>query len=166
MAEGFLRRRLGARQVDATVSSAGTRTQGRPPVDEVIELMDDRDIDITEHKSRLISKQLVTDADLVICMAREHLREVVLIDADSYARTFTLKELVRLADEAGPRPTDLSIPDWLRKLDDGQPSIGFSELDDIEDPVGRRFAVYRKSCEEIEGLVDRMVELVWPSLFA
>jgi protein-tyrosine phosphatase len=166
MAEGFLRQRLGARHVPATVTSAGTRTQGRPPVDEVIELMADRDIDIREHRSQLVTKQLVTEADLIICMAREHLREVVLIDADAYPRTFTLRELVRLADEAGPRPDELSITDWLRKLDDGQPTIGFSELDDIEDPVGRRFAVYRKSCEEIEVLVDRMVELVWPPLFA
>ena len=166
MAEAFLRRRLENRQIDAVVSSAGTRTQGRPPTDEVVELMADLDLDVSEHRSRLLTRQLVADADLVLCMAREHLREVVLIEADAYPRTFTLKELVRLADEAGRRPVNISLTDWLRKLDDGQPTIGFSEADDIEDPIGRRFAIYRRVADEIEWLTDRMVELVWPPLFA
>src|SRR5262249_1320701 len=68
--------------------------------------------------------------------------------------------------EAGRRPAELSIPDWLRKLDDGQPTIGFGGLDDIEDPVGRRFSTYRPVCDEIEVLVDELIGLVWPPPFA
>jgi protein-tyrosine phosphatase len=166
MAEAFLRQRLDARQLDVVVKSAGTRTQGRPPVDEVIELMAGYELDVSEHRSQLVSKQLVAEADLIICMARDHLREVVLIDGDAYARTFTLKELVRLGEDAERRAPDMAIADWLRKLDDGEPTIGFSVLDDIEDPVGRRFAMHRRVCEEIDALVDRMVNLVWPPLFA
>jgi protein-tyrosine phosphatase len=166
MAAAFLRQRFEARQLDVAVTSAGTRTQGKPPMDEVIELMDAHDLDVSEHRSQLVSKQLVAEADLVLCMAREHLREVVLIDSDAYPRTFTLKELVRLGVEAGRRPAELSIPDWLRKLDDGPATIGFAGLDDIEDPVGRRFATYRRVCDEIEVLCDELVDLVWPPLSA
>jgi protein-tyrosine phosphatase len=166
MASAFLRQRFEARQLDISVTSAGTRTQGKPAVEEVVELMKSIDLDISEHRSQLVTKQMIGDADLILCMAREHLREVVLIDSDAYPRTFTLKELVRLGQEAGRRPAELSIPDWLRKLDDGQPTIGFAGLDDIEDPVGRRFATYRRVCDEIEVLCDELVDLVWPPLFA
>jgi protein-tyrosine phosphatase len=167
MAEAFLRQRFEGRKIDATVTSAGTRTQGRPATDEVIALMKERGLDVSEHRSQLVGRQLIADADLILCMAREHLREVVLTDGDAYARTFTLKELVRLGEAAGPRPDDLALAEWLRKLDDGgSPTIGFSELDDIEDPVGRRLSVHRRVCDEIEDLVDRMVNLVWPPLFA
>jgi protein-tyrosine phosphatase len=168
MAAAFLRQRFDGRAIDAVVTSAGTRTQGRPPTDEVIALMKEHGLDVSEHRSQLVSKQLIVDADLVLCMAREHLREVVLTDGDAYARTFTLKELVRLGEAAGPRPEGMVLPDWLRKLDDGGgvPTIGFSELDDIEDPVGRRLSVHRRVCDEIEDLIDRFVNLLWPPLFA
>ena len=92
--------------------------------------------------------------------------EAVLLDREALARSFTLKELVRLGAEEGPRPDDVPLDEWLAKVGKGRTPFGYlgdSEEDDIEDPIGRRFAVYKKVANEIESRVDELVDLAWPA---
>ena len=64
---------------------------------------------------------LVAAADLVIGMAREHVREVAVLDPTASTATFTLKELVRGASvRRGPRRRDESLADWLARLGEGR----------------------------------------------
>jgi protein-tyrosine phosphatase len=165
MAELVLRDRLATRGVEASVSSAGLALAGEPASDEVIELMRARGLDASNHASRLLHPALLSSTDLVLGMARLHVREVGILDAAAFRRTFTLKELVRLASEQGPRPSDLSFPDWLATLADARAPLqhlGASPDDDIDDPMGRRMGIYKRVALEIEQLVDELVALAWP----
>lgn len=164
MAEALMRRLIVERGIDVQVSSAGTVTDGRPAADETIEVMADRDLDITGHRSRKLDRELIAGSDLIIGMAREHLREAVLVDPASYGRTFTLKELVRRGNELGARTDDESIMEWLARMNDGRvptAHLGTSDDDDVMDPMGMSYGVHNRVAGEISKLVDELAELMW-----
>ncbi len=165
MAAALLRRDLAARRIDAHVSSAGLLTEDRPPSDEVIELMDKAGLDVRAERSRLLTDSIVASSDLVLAMAREHVRAAVLLDPPSFGCTFTLKELVRRGQQAGPRRRDEPFDAWLERVGEDRQlsdSLGSSDLDDIVDPIGRRFSVFKKVEVEIDELTAALVSLAWP----
>ncbi len=168
MAEALLRHRLDEQGVDATVSSAGLYPSGSPATAEAMQVMADRGLDLEEHRSRQVEAGLLAKADLVIAMTREHVREVAVIEAGSLHRTFTLKELVRSGLDTGPRRQGESVVAWLGRAGAGRRreallGVGHDPTYDIDDPVGRPLAVYQVTAAELEDLIDRLVQLVWPA---
>ena len=166
MAEALLRHRLQAIGVDAHVHSAGLLGDDRSASTDGVAVMAARGIDTSTHRSRRMTQQMVEDADLVIGMAREHVREAVLLIPDAWSRTFTLKELVRRGTEVGPRAPDQAIDEWLEKVAAGRTRadlLGSSDADDVADPIGQSRATYERTAAELEDLVDRAVALVWGS---
>lgn len=165
MAEALLRRRLAQRGLEARVVSAGLSDQGRGAPEPVVQVMAELGAPVDDHVSRELSAEMIESSDLVIGMAREHVREVVLLVPDAFWRTFTLKELVRRGEELGGHDDDgEDVGVWLRRLHEGRTPIGHlgaSPDDDIDDPMGRRAAVYERVGDEIDALVDRFVELAW-----
>lgn len=169
MAEALLRRQVAERGIDLGVSSAGTTADGYPASEPAVRVMHDLGLDISGHRSRVISPELVGDADLIIAMAREHVREVVVLDPPTFARTFTLKELVRRGNELGARTGAEPLASWLGRLQSGRtPSmhLGSSATDDIADPMGQRMAVYERTADEISELTEALCDLLWADLGA
>ena len=165
MGEALLRARLAERGVDAVVSSAGTRATLGPASPEVVELMGARGLDVSTHVSRQLVPEQVAAADLVVAMAREHLREASLLDPGGLARTFTLKEIVRRGRDHGPRLADEDLAAWLGRLGaDRRPAdlMGAADLDDVADPIGRRMAAFRQAADEIDALAAELAQLVAP----
>jgi protein-tyrosine phosphatase len=166
MAEAVLRHRLEQREVDARVSSAGSVSAGRPPTDEVIEVMRSRRLDVSGHTSRVMTAAQLEAADLIVAMARVHVRDAVVLAPGTFDRCFTLKELVRLGSEVGPRGVDEQLADWLARVGEGRQRsamLGDSEVDDVGDPMGRRYGVFKKTAATIDSLVGRLVELAFPA---
>lgn len=163
--ERLLQRQLLARGIDARVHSAGFVLDGRPISDESLELLAARGIDAADHRSRVVDASMIAAADLVLGMAREHVREAVLLDRSALSRTFTLRELVRRAEIMGPRQPGHGFAEWLRlAAGDRTPSalLGNSPEDDIEDPMGRRFGIHKKVAAQIDAEVTRLVDLAFP----
>jgi protein-tyrosine phosphatase len=164
MAEAMLRHRLGATGVEATVSSAGLHPGGRPATAHGIEVMAARGLDTSAHVSRQLATDLVASADLIVGMAREHVREVAVVDAAALARAFTLKELVRLGEVVGPRRGDEALADWLARVGRARErqrlmGVGHDPDYDVEDPVGRGRGDYEATASELDDLLARLVEL-------
>ena len=166
MAEAFLRRRLNALGIEARVHSAGVIRGNEPASAPGVEVLAGRGLDISSHRSRTMSRQLLAEADLVVGMAREHVREAVLAVPDLWARAFTLKELVRRGEEAGPRAPGESLESWLARAHGDRAKadlLGQSDDDDVYDPLGSPKDTYARTADEISGLVDRLVDLAWPA---
>jgi protein-tyrosine-phosphatase len=164
MAEALLRHRLTERGVTARVSSAGIAAEGRPASASATEVMAEFGLDIRGHRSSLLTAERVASADLILAMAREHVREAVVLVPDAFGRTFTLKELVRLGRERGPRAASESLSSWLARMHEGRTPLahlGSSPDDDVADPIGQRMAVYERTADELVELTDALVELVW-----
>lgn len=165
MAEGLFRRDLAAAGVDAVVESAGLVTQGQEASRHGVDAMARRDIDITAHRSRRLSAHLIDTADLIVGMERRHVREVAVLDAAAFARTFTLPTLARDARAVGPRRSGESLEAWLGRVGGHRrPAdlVGSDAADEVADPIGRSAKHYEHTALEIEDLVQTVVDHAFP----
>jgi protein-tyrosine phosphatase len=157
MAEGFLRaalvQRLGR---DApVVSSAGTAGwEGSGATNEAIAAARERGVDVGAHRARVLSRALIDDAELVVCMTGRHRAAVAAIDPEALDRTFTIAELARLL-EAG-RPTG-TIADRVASAAASRNGLHHGDLD-VRDPLGDPIDGYREVAQELEALAERIAD--------
>ncbi len=85
------------------VASAGTLDLSEPSPEEVIAAAAELGAEITAHNSHRFTPEDLAAADLIIGMAREHVREVVLAQPAVFPRTFTLPGVVRRGNAVGRR---------------------------------------------------------------
>lgn len=166
MAEALLRRRLLDVGELPRVSSAGVRGDGLVVASGTVAALRSRGLDVSAHRSRQTTAQMLAEADLIVAMAREHVREALVLQPSAWPRTFTLKELVRRGEDVGPRTPGQSFEEWLEKVHIGRNRVdllGDSGDDDVADPIGTSDAVFERTAVEIAALVDRLVELGWGS---
>jgi protein-tyrosine-phosphatase len=166
MAEALLRHRLQQRGVDAHVHSAGRWQVGEPASAHGVDVLAERGLDLSAHRSRIVDRELLEDTDLVLTMAREHLREAILALPDVWTRAFTLKELVRRGERIGPRGPGESFEGWLARAQSGRNRsdlLGASIDDDVPDPIGSGRSSYVRTADELTDLIDRLVDLAWPT---
>jgi protein-tyrosine phosphatase len=155
---------LFVRNEAVTVSSAGILSGGFESPAEVITAMAELNIDLSAHISRQISADMVARADMILGMARRHAREVVLLDASAWSRTFTLKEIVHRAERVGPRVPEEPLAHWLDRLHRGRQRtdlVGSSPDDDVPDPLGGSPDEFRATARQLAGLVERVAGLLW-----
>jgi protein-tyrosine phosphatase len=163
MAEGLLRERVERLGVAAHVHSAGVLDSRSPAAPEAVAVLEARGIDISSHRSRRLSGPLIDGADIILGMAREHVREITLMDTRAWSRSFTLKELVRRGEAAGPWARGQSLDEWLAKVAADRTHaemLGAGSSDDVADPIGGPPSLYESTAVELTGLVASLVALV------
>ncbi len=167
MAAALLSHHLASAGVPASVSSAGLLEGGAPVTPGAVAAMRLRGIDVSSHRSQQIDVAMLADADLVIGMASEHVRESATLLPSTWPRTFTLRQLVRRAQEVGARAGPEDLEDWLARLHEGRDTlelIGSSVADDIADPMGMSNRAFRAIASELDGLLVQLVDLAWGGL--
>ncbi|MDT8306276.1 MAG: low molecular weight protein arginine phosphatase [Anaerolineae bacterium] len=95
VAEGLLRQRLQESGLDAyEVSSAGTWAQlRRGAASTSITLMAERDIDISSHRAREVSAEVLEEADLILCMESGHAEALRVEFPEAAERIYLLSEM-------------------------------------------------------------------------
>ncbi len=165
MAEGLLRHRLGQRSVPVEVSSTGLVAAGRRAPTEARSVARTFGVDIDAHRSRVLEAAQLERADLIITMEQAHVREIAVFAPDCFDRTFALRELIRRGEDVGPRKDGDTVVAWLDRVAVGRrPAdvLGAGTADDVADPYGRSVGAYRRAASEIDGLLARLVDLLWP----
>ena len=166
MAQAMLSARLAARGRAVRVASAGMLAGGRPPPPEVISVMAARGADVTGHRSRLVTADDLAAADLVLGLAREHVRHAAVLLPAAWPRSFTLLELVRRGRRAGPRSAGETLGDWLTRAagDRGRRDLlGSSPADDVADPAGGPLRGYQATADLLDRLTRDLAEQRWLS---
>ena len=129
LAEALLVRTLKERGIEVGVTSAGTGAWDGAPASEGAYLVGlERGLDLSGHRARLLTRELVEQADLILTMARHHRARVDELGGEG--RVFVLGEY------AG------------RDGDDAE----------VSDPFGGDLDVYRDTCVELEALVATTAE--------
>jgi protein-tyrosine-phosphatase len=163
MGEALLRRDMASQSADSTVSSAGTTDLGgRESPRHAVRTMDKLGIDISGHRSRLATAEILEGSDLILCMAREHVRWVVESDVELYPRTFTLAEFVRRAEPAD-RSAVVEFATWVEAAHGPrvpQELRGSFVAEDIRDPFGRSARHYRRAADEIGELTAELTRIM------
>jgi protein-tyrosine phosphatase len=164
-AAALLQRRLGGLEEPVEVSSAGILDLGEPVPDEMIAVGAALQVDLSHHRGHRVTSSEIRSADLVIGMAREHVREIALLQPAAWPKTFTLKELLRRGYLIGPRQPLEPLGQWLTAVHEGRRTadlLGASKDDDVEDPFGGSLQEYRDTAILLGGLVEELAGLAWP----
>jgi protein-tyrosine-phosphatase len=138
MAEGILKKMLKDQGVSTVgASSAGICSlENIPATPFAIQVARGKDVDISRHLSRQLTKKILDQSGLVLAMAQEHLDFIRQVDEESCNRAFLLRLFPR------------SYTGSNGKRDSGVLSI--------KDPVGGCLAEYEISFREIEKEIKRI----------
>ncbi|MEX0948094.1 MAG: hypothetical protein WEE69_14785 [Acidimicrobiia bacterium] len=165
MAQSMLEARAAAFSVEVRLVSAGLTAEGVAPPRHAVALMRKRGLDITGHRSRRLTATMIDEADLVLGAARMHAWEAVALRPSAVQRVFTLREFVRLGEAAGTRDGLESLDAWIDRAHRVRRRVdGLDRDDDIEDPYRRSRQKYARVAAEIDSLVDRLADLLFPFL--
>lgn len=130
MAEGLLKDRVAkAGLADrVTVRSAGTWAGfGQAASDHGVVIASQDGIDIAEHRSHPLTRELVAGADLILVMTPEHRADIIAGDPEAADRTYLLTLFAdpEHGNEGG-----------------------------VDDPIGGDIHAYRQTYRELAGLID------------
>jgi protein-tyrosine phosphatase len=161
MGAALLRRHLAEHRVDARVASAGTMRWQRPPTDEAVTVMAERGLDISGHRSRPLTPEVLRDVDLVLGMTRTHV-DVAATQGDNglVARAFLVGEVARLAERVGARLHGETAADWVARLDATRDHPHGRAIDEVADPVGEPVDVYRATADALDRHLATFVSLL------
>jgi len=147
------------------VQSAGRLTGGFPASPTAVEVLVERGFDLSKHLSQTTTAALLGGSDLIVGMAREHVRDAVLLRPEVRSRAYALKDLVRRGENQGRRAGGQPLDEWLAAVGAERTTndlMGASELDDVADPIGQSAARYRSCAKELEDLLTRLADLAFP----
>ncbi len=116
--------------------------------------------------ARQLTEPMLREADLVLALTKRHRSKIVALHPGAVRRTFTLRELARLAD--GVDPDDLpsgSTAERLRALiplaaAQRARQAGRPVEDDVVDPYGGDDALYARSFAELVPAVETIARVV------
>ena len=133
MAEAIFKDRMPAfwrGQVEAL--SAGTSAwDGEPASRYAVEVLAEKGIDLSSHRSRMLTGEMVRSSDLIVAMESKHRDAVLRLDPSASSKVLLLGSLDEHRDDA-----------------------------DIEDPIGSGRDRYEATRDELFGLVDLLMDYV------
>jgi len=124
-----------------SVASAGISAyEGEPASRNAVRVMRDLwNLDIDDHKAKLLKKEHVDEAFLILTMTKSHKHAILTLFPEAKNKIFTLKEFAY----GTTMPTDAY-------------GTGFNP--DIRDPYGMPVEVYKKCAMEIKDAIDKVIE--------
>jgi protein-tyrosine-phosphatase len=145
MAEGILKKMLRENEVENfEVGSAGISTlNGVPASLFAMEVSRARNVDLSQHRSRQLNRQILKKADLILAMSDEHLEYVGRIDKNALRKAHLLK-----AFSASKHP----IPEnGSSSNEDESPGVLY-----VKDPIGGSIDDYNQCFMELEQEIGRV----------
>lgn len=131
MAEGIgkkIAQETGAQHIE--FNSAGTGAMnGVPATDYAIQASSHWDIDISNHRARILSKDMIVNADLILAMGPEHAQVIVSHDGGARSKVFLFKSF--------PEPFAIS-------------------QERVEDPIGGTLEQYNQTFLELDEVMRRI----------
>ncbi|SHE58519.1 protein-tyrosine phosphatase [Caldanaerobius fijiensis DSM 17918] len=97
---------------------------------EAIEVMKELGIDMSPHRSRALTREMIEKSDLILTMTSEHKRQILSIVPQAENKVFTLKEFAQMEEK------------------------------DILDPFGKTIDVYRNSAQEIKEALEKSIDKI------
>jgi glycine hydroxymethyltransferase len=133
MAEGLFRQIVKGR-TDFQVLSAGVgAVDGLPPSEYAVRALQELGIDISKQRSRMLTGELVQQADYIFGMTHSHVDAITMLYPQAAEKTFLLREFDETLD---------------------------SYENDISDPIGGSYEVYVACRDQIEQGIASMLKFI------
>nr|WP_300089746.1 low molecular weight protein arginine phosphatase [Sedimentibacter sp.] len=137
MAEGIFRQMLIDSDIDnINVSSAGLSAfDGDVANQKAVDVLKDRGIDISKHRARQLTGEMINSSDLILTMTYGHKMSILNYSPQSKGKVFTLKEYARKTN--GENTDNINL--------------------DIDDPYGMNYRVYGSVMNEIRIEIESII---------
>jgi len=149
------------------IGSAGLTSDGEPAAESMIHAATPFGVDLSTHRSQLVTVEMLSWADLVVTMTGRHVLAIVTMDTGARTRTLTLGEWAAAVHIDDPAPewaatssssaTPAWTPDviarWAQLVTDRPVDALLSRSTDVADPVGRSDRQFRRTAQEIDRLL-------------
>jgi len=139
MAAELLKKYLGSNDKIEVLSAGVGAAPGMRATENTLKVLQKEGIDVTNHRSSPLLKQLIARADLILVMERYHKYRILEIAPEAKSKIHLLREFEK-------DPQEIIEPD-------------------VPDPIGKPLEVYERSFElikeGIENLVKRLKEIGW-----
>jgi len=122
-------------------------------------------LDLTGHLSATVHPDFLDDYDIILGLARSHLRELASMDSGISSRLFTVKQFAAWVREH-PRRGDIDVRAWLGSQLPSEPRgriLSADPKDDVRDPIHRPIEDWRTMSTELIGTIDALVEGLFPA---
>jgi RpiB/LacA/LacB family sugar-phosphate isomerase len=133
MAEALFRREAQGRGAFRALSAGLGAMDGQPPTVHSVEAMRKLGVDISEQRSRMLTADLVRQADYIFGMTHSHVDTVALLYPQAAEKTFLLRE----------------FDDTLESFEK-----------DIGDPIGSSYEVYEECRDQIEQGIASLLKFM------
>ena len=133
MAEALFRRAAGGRGKFRALSAGLGAMDGQPPTAHSVEAMRRLGVDIAGQRSRMLTAELVRQADYIFGMTHNHVETVALLYPAAAEKTFLLRE----------------FDDTLESYEK-----------DISDPIGSPYEVYEECRDQIEQGIASLLKFM------
>lgn len=163
--------KLLAAKLDRTqfkVASAGTSAMLGDPMQETMQRIA-TDMGIRgndEHRARALTQGVVSQADLILCMEREHRSEAAKLQPSAARRAFTLREFAHIVSSINDdqlqqllflnSDSPTAAIDAVMRMRGVVPRLSPERLD-LQDPYGRSRQMYARSAAHIDQAVKQTV---------
>jgi RpiB/LacA/LacB family sugar-phosphate isomerase len=133
MAEGLFRHTVKGRGEYRVLSAGVGAVDGLPPSEHAVRALRELGIDISQQRSRMLSADLVRQADYIFGMTHSHVDAILLLYPQAAEKTFLLREFDETLD---------------------------SFENDIPDPIGGSIEVYQNCRDQIEQGIASMLKFI------
>lgn len=136
MAEGIFKRLLKENNIDnINVSSAGISAMEDEMANEkAIYTLNKKNIDISNHRARQITKKIIEESDLILTMTNSHKNMILNVVPYYLDKVYTLREFAYIINDEA-LDNDLNI----------------------QDPFGLDYSIYQMTAEEIEEQLNKII---------
>jgi len=163
MAEAFMKDYFLETSSEIEVISAGTDAkEDSGATEKAIKVMENFNIDISDHSTRLLDYAIVEKAELIIAMTRPHELSISKIQQQARNRTFLAGEIVRLGSLVSRPEASSSFKSWVEELHSargGHMTSGRAG-DEVLDPFDKPLEEYEKVAMRLSGICEVLCKLL------
>jgi protein-tyrosine phosphatase len=148
------------------VGSAGVRARaGDPAARGSFLLAEQRGLDLSAHRSRPVTPELVREAELVLTMSERQRDVCAPLVAGSASHVFTFRELARLLTAVdltdAPAPGDGRLTWLTEQLHLARPSARpAAGPEDVADPIGRAWPYWVRLGADLDELTSTAADAI------
>lgn len=155
--EVMLTERLGEHAVQ--IRSSGFGPTGLPPIDDAVDAMRSRGIDVSAHRSSTTTASLVDEADVILTAERAHVVKIAALSPAAFRRAMTLPEFLSSAadalDERDAAPGDVggdAVRCWIEQITADRRAGDYlrDQIVEVADPTGSMPKAFEAAVAAIE----------------
>ena len=164
MMAALLESMLAGQPGGSVVRSSGFGPEGIPAIDDAVDAMRRRGLDVSAHRSSATTPALLDGADLILTAERDHVVKIASLSRSALARAMTLPEFLARASDASD-VGDGDVRAWVESLTAERSAGAYlrERVPEVDDPTGsmpRQFeaatAVIEQQCGEVARHLARV----------